>query len=219
MHARHTMLAAVALALVAGGVSAQSMEGSLEMPAYGIRAGATFATLGGSDISNAKTRTSFVGGVYATWPVAGGFSLQPELLYSMQGTKGEGSSDGTAVSGTLQMDYIQIPLLGRYTFPMSGQTHPYVALGPSFGFQMKCDVSGTSGIATASMSCGDFNDQFGGLDRKRFDLSGVLEAGVDFRLQMMQLTVGGSYAHGFIDAFKDANVRNRVWSIFAGIGF
>ena len=182
-------------------------------PKYGVEAGANFANLGGSDVQNSKIRTGLVAGVYAAWPMSNGFSFQPSLLYSMEGAK---ESDSQTES-TLKLGYVRLPLLVRYTWPVQGTTQPFLAVGPSFGYQTSCQISGSGNGVSVSASCDSFTEP-GGSQRKKFDVSGRIEAGLDFAMSGRTLTLGGSYSYGFTDVAKYSNARNRVFSVFLGIG-
>jgi hypothetical protein len=180
---------------------------------FGIMAGANFSKLGGDDAEDVSNRTGLMAGVYVDLPVANGVSIRPELVYSQQGAKGD-NVDGKGTDIEIKIDYVQLPVLARFTVPTASQTRPFLAAGPAFGFKAKCDVKGSDGDVSVSASCDevDFNE-------KSFDVSGKVEAGVDFGMNGRVLTVGGSHMHGFSDIFEDASVKNRVFSIFAAFGF
>ena len=195
-------------------IIAQTSQSAGSRGTYGVLAGVNFANLGGSDVQDTKTRTGFVGGVYGAWPLGTGIAFQLEALYSMEGAK-----TNTGSNGALKLDYIRIPVLLRVAVPTASTTRPFLAFGPSFGLQTKCDVSGSSGGTSVSASCDEFNRiAGGGFEKKTFDVAGRVEAGLTFDTNGRRFIVGGSYSHGIIDVFKDANVKNRVFSIFLGIG-
>lgn len=221
MPVRHLSLAAAALFAVAATSQAQVMTASSHHATYGIMAGVNFAKLGGENVTGASNRTGLVAGAYADWRLADAFSIRPELLYSMEGAKAS-NIDGNGADGTLELGYLRLPVLLRYTIPTTRDTHPFLALGPSFGIELQCDASATSGGASVSVSCDAANDQLGGgFAKKTFDVSGKLEAGIDFRLGRQMLTIGGAYSHGFTKTFDTAggSPENRVWSAFAALGF
>lgn len=216
--ARHVLprlLSAVAVALSislsTAPAAAQVAPGPTDRPAYGVVAGINFANLGGSDVENSKVRTGFVGGVYGGWPIANGFSFQPSLLYGMEGAKATGDVDFT-----LKMNYLRLPAMLRYAFPTTGTTKPFFAIGPSFGYQLSCDVSGSANGVSASASCDEFSE--GESQRKKFDVSGRIEGGMDFVVSGRKLTLGGAYSYGFTDVAKDGDAKSRVFSIFFGVG-
>lgn len=190
---------------------AQSAPQAAGRAAYGLVAGLNFANLGGADAQDSRTRTAFVAGAYAAWPMANGFSFQPSLLYSMEGAKTSGDVDLT-----VKLNYIRLPAMLRYTWPVAGTTRPFVALGPSFGYQLTCDVSGSNNGVSATASCDAFAQ--GDSQRKKFDVSGRVEAGLDFAMSGRKFTIGGAYSYGFTDVVKGGSVKNRVFSVLLGIG-
>lgn len=192
-------------------VSAQTTR-PISRGTYGVMAGVNFAKLGGSDIQDAKTRTGLVAGAYAAWQLAPGWSLQPELLYSMQGVKGSDEFGET----TVKLDYVGVPVMFRFSPPTTSSTKPFVAIGPAFGYQIACNVS-ASGQFSFNSSCDDAALQ-GAFERKKFELSGRLEAGVDIAAGATHLRIGGGYSHGFTDVVNQSNAKNRVFSLFLGVG-
>ena len=190
---------------------AQSAAAPAVHPGYGVIAGVNFANLGGSDVDSSKMRTGFVAGVYAAWPFANGLSFRPSLVYGMEGAKMTGDVDLT-----LKLNYVSAPLMLRYAWPMAGTSRPFFAVGPSFGYQLSCDISGTSNGVSASASCDAFTE--GDSQRKKFDVSGRVEAGMDFAVRRRTLTVGGAYSHGFTNIAKGADAKNRVFSMFIAVG-
>lgn len=193
---------------------AQGAQSVAHRANYGVLAGINFATLSGSDIQDAKTRTGFTAGAYAALPIGTGVSFQPELLYSMEGAK-----TNTGENGALKLSYIRLPVMLRFAVPTAGTTRPFFAIGPSFGFQTSCEFSGSSGGVSASVACDDVGSNFGeSLERKKLDVSGRIEGGLTFDTGGRRLIVGGSYSHGFTDVFKNSDGKNRVFSIFVGVG-
>jgi len=212
MSVRNVASVMAALALISGVAQAQMTDG-MRTVSFGIMAGANFAKVVGDDDEGVSRRTGLLAGVYVDLPVANGVSVRPELLYSQQGAKIE-DFDGKGTDATFKVDYVQLPVLLRFTVPTQGQTRPFIAVGPAFGFKSKCDVKGSNGSVSVSASCDD-----AGADLKSFDLSGKAEAGVDFGMNGRVLTIGGGYTHGFTDIVEDDSAKNRVFSLFAAFGF
>lgn len=192
---------------------AQRVTRSAGRGTYGVMAGVNFATLGGSDVENAKTRTGLVAGVYAAWPIANGLSFHPELVYDMEGAK---ASD-PQTEATVKLDYVRLPLMLRYASPAGGSARPFLAIGPSLGYQVGCNVSGSDSGVSVSSSCDALAQQVD-LGRKKLDASGRVEAGIDLVAAGRTVTIGGAYSYGFTKLFKDTNARNRAFSVFAAFG-
>jgi len=133
---------------------------------FGIKAGANLSNVGGKDADGASSLIGFHGGVQANIPLMAGLSVQPELLYSAQGTKVpvETSGDGDEILTTkvpVHMNYLSLPLLAQYRHASGA----YVQTGPQLSYLLsaKMKVNGESA---------DLKDDF-----KKTDLSWVLGVG------------------------------------------
>jgi hypothetical protein len=91
---------------------------------FGAKGGFNFATLSGSDIQDAKTLVNFNVGVFARLPLIDRLSLQPELVYSVQGAKFSNPDESHHVN------YLNIPILLRY----SAGSGFGIYTGPQVGF-------------------------------------------------------------------------------------
>jgi hypothetical protein len=104
---------------------------------FGVKGGGNFSTITGGSQHAAKytTKIGFNGGVFVNIPVKKEFSLQPELIYSLQG--GSAEVQNVDVSGNLlstgtsklNLTYIQMPLFAKFTF----QHKFYLQTGPQVG--------------------------------------------------------------------------------------
>lgn len=218
MHYRHAVWAAAALLLGAPAHSAGAQGLPIpHRPTIGVMAGVNLSKLGGDDITGADNRTGFMGGLFVTFHVTNGFAIQPEVIYSQRGASDNSDPDFDA---TFKLDYIDVPVLLRFEIPVVGPIRPFFLAGPSFGLQVKCGIEGSGGGVSASVDCDQIGDQVGlQFEKKTFDLSGVVGAGLDFHLGGHTLMLGARYQHGFSDVMKDATVKNRTWSVVAGLGF
>lgn len=70
----------------------------------GIKAGATFANL--TDVTDASTKTGFVGGAFVTIKFSDKIAIQGDLLYSQQGADFD--------SDKINLDYINFPIVFKY---------------------------------------------------------------------------------------------------------
>ena len=103
---------------------------------FGVKAGANFATI--TDASGAKTKVGIVGGLQANLHLSSMFSFAPEAVYSSQGAKATGE--------TVNLNYINVPLLLQY----NNESGFFAHTGPQIGFLMsakdKADGSGSTDI-------------------------------------------------------------------------
>jgi len=204
---------AVALGLLAvSSLGAQGSPSIVQRAHVGIIAGLNVSKLAGDIV--ATSRTGLMAGAYVAFPLATGVALQPELLYSMEGAKLDIGADGG-----VRIDYLRLPVMLRVAMPTASNVRPFAAVGPSFGFETRCNVSGSNGATSVSLSCDELAAVGGpGFDRQKFDVSARLEGGLTLDALGRRFILGGSYSHGLTDVFKDHDVKNRVFSLFLGIG-
>lgn len=199
------------------GAAAQAIPLVSKRPTIGIMAGVNLARISGDETDALDSRTGWLGGVFVTFHLTNTFGIQPEALYSQRGASADA---GSGVDATIKMDYIDIPVLLRYSVPVTGPIRPFFVAGPAFGIQSKCSIAAEGEGVSASVDCDQFEDDpEASFDSKTFDLSGVVGAGLDFRVGGRTLMLGARYQHGFSDVVKDASAKSRTWSVVAGLGF
>jgi hypothetical protein len=121
---------------------------------FGLKGGVNFATFSGKDVENVDSKTAFHVGVLAEIPLLDKFSLQPELLYSVQGIK---ENDDIA---EFKLNYLQLPLIGKYYVTDEFS----LEAGPQVGFLLsaKAKVEGEGeGDIKDDMNKTDFGLNFG----------------------------------------------------------
>jgi len=132
--------AALVLTLTTSSIaSAQGVSG-------GIKAGVNFASVSGSD-DDPDTRIGSMAGAFVTIG-QGLLALQPEVLFSMQGSK--------FTFGTAKVDYFQVPVLLRIGSSAKNKASVYGLVGPTFGVRIReegwddpikrSDVGATAGV-------------------------------------------------------------------------
>jgi hypothetical protein len=146
--------------------AAQSQEFRL-----GAKAGVNIASLGGDSyyggLGSLGSRTSFhIGGLIEV-PLMGKFSLQPELLYSSEGSDW---SFGTVGDNT-KLDYIRVPVLAKF-YIIEGLS---AEAGPAFGVLVNAE--GTYYNNDGDLVSGDAKDSF-----RSFDAQFAI--GASYRLNM-----------------------------------
>jgi hypothetical protein len=178
-------LVVLAILLGAGSAFAQGLS-------IGIKGGPNFANLDVSDFSGSlKNKTGIHGGAFVLFKTEK-FGIQPEILFSQQGSKIK--FDGNETEGSI--DYINIPIILKlYTvFGLNLQ------VGPQFGFLSKAEFDGDN-----------VKDSF-----KNSDTSLALGVGWDLPLR---LSVDARYNLGLSDISDDPNfdtIKNQVWQISVG---
>jgi opacity protein-like surface antigen len=78
---------------------------------FGVKGGLNLSTVVGGDVNDAKTLVGFHVGGFAEIGIVEKFYIQPELLFSAQGTKIDG---GPFEDGDIKLNYLNIPVLAKY---------------------------------------------------------------------------------------------------------
>lgn len=169
---------------------------------FGVKAGANFSTLTGSDVSGAKTKVGFQGGVLVGVPLAGSFCLQPEVNYSMQGAKA--STSGADFS--LSQNYLNVPVLFKYKH----ESGFFAETGPQIGFLMSAKLSGGGNSVDVKSDCKstDFSWAFG-----LGYLVKSVNAGIDARynLGLTNNETSGSNSNGTV---KNSVIQVGIFYLF-----
>ena len=202
------IVAVLACCATAQLATAQLKPGQREPPAFGLVGGLNLANMHGSDVTGNKMRATFHVGGAVTVPLGSSLFFQPNVLYSMKGPK---LDVGSGVSGSLELSYLEVPVLLGIRFPMKGSsTRPYIAAGPYVGFKTGCKVKASSGGTSASMNC---DDPSFGMTVKSTDFGVALGGGVQFG----RLAVYGRYMLGLSEPIENSNAKHDVISI--GVGY
>lgn len=93
----------------------------------GAKAGLNISTL--SNMDDSKSKAGFHVGALAEIFINEKFSVQPEILYSSQGVKGNEGFKFT-------LDYINVPIMAKY-YVIDGLS---IQAGPQIGFNVKADM-------------------------------------------------------------------------------
>ncbi|MEM6525430.1 MAG: porin family protein [Bacteroidota bacterium] len=143
-----------------------------------------------------NNRHSFHVGIFANVPLGGMFSLQPEVLYSQQGSEYRIFSEVTD-----KIDYINVPLLIRFQ-PI---TLISIHAGPHIGFL-------TSAQSTSEDVSFDVKDII-----KKRDFGANFGAQADFKFGLI---MGVRYTVGLTDIndneLSDLDIKNRNFQIYLG---
>ncbi len=175
------MMAAVCFACLTA--SAQAEVGSISiMPKVGVN----FANVTEGD---GDMKIGLVAGAEAEYQFAEKLSFTGGLLYSMQGSKGEGDD--------LKMDYINIPILANYEvipgLKVKAGVQPAFLMSAKVGdFDIKdaCKSFDLAIPVGASYQISDFVIDA----RYNFGLSGIYDGDGDGKNSVIQLTVGYKFA-------------------------
>lgn len=167
----------------------------------GLRGGASYAKISGEDADSYKAKLGFHAAAVVEIPVSDNFAVQPELLYSSQGSDYE----DTYESGSANLDYINVPVMAKYY--VSDKLS--IEAGPQVGFLLSAKWKG---------------DEFGEEDAKD-DFKGIdfgLNLGVGYKLDS-GLNFGARYNLGLADindvSGENSKIHNGVFQFSVGYFF
>jgi hypothetical protein len=114
----------------------------------GIKGGLNIANVSGTDVPpGSKTLTGFAAGGYLEISLPLLFTIQPEILYSQKGFTYDENVFGTNVKVTAKLNYLEIPVLVKYSFPVP-VVKPSLYAGPAMGIllgaKVKAEAAGQS---------------------------------------------------------------------------
>jgi hypothetical protein len=106
----------------------KSNKGGTDEVRFGLKAGLSNCILSGD--TDVKSLLSFHAGGFVNIPVSDKFSVQPELLYSLQGEKGK------SIDATLHNDYLNIPVMAKFYAADKFS----IEAGPQLGFLLSAKI-------------------------------------------------------------------------------
>lgn len=183
------LLVAILLVALAPDVQAQLVR-------FGIKAGLNYANQTGSDITINSTNysttaiTSYHAGLVAEIKLINSFSIQPELLYSTQGA----TYKYAVTEFKNELGYLSIPVLAKINLNKVFS----LELGPQASFLL------------SERKNVDFKDA------NTFDFAVVGGLGINLTKNFF---IQGRYGLGLTDASRDAEIKNSVVQVSAGIKF
>ncbi len=166
---------------------------------FGIKGGLNISSLRGDDDEGLKSLIGGNAGFFANIPMSGMFSIQPEVLFSMEGAQVDETGDPKIL-----LNYINIPLMLKYSDP-SGF---YGELGPQVGIlaSAKAKADGESDVdikelfKSTNFSLGvgagwNFSPQVGVGVRYNLGLSNIADAD-DGDVKTGNFSIGIHYSFG-----------------------
>ncbi len=168
---------------------------------FGAKAGLNLSNLAGDFDSENDTKVGFhVGGVVEI-PITDVFAVQPELLFSTQGTKGEFEGFEASEEFEVNLSYINIPVMAKY-YVSEGLS---LQAGPQLGILIIDEDK--EGESLEDVSTIDFGLNFGA----GYQLESGLFFDARYNLGLSNVNDG--------DNSDDFDQKNRVIQISVGYKF
>lgn len=185
----------------------------------GLKAGLNLSTLTYDEGElDSSSKTGFAAGIMVEIPIAKNFALQPELMYSQQGTKtsfSDAEVTNSNYNGTIKLNYLNLPVMAKY-YVCQGLS---IQAGPQIGILLKANNK--------------YHDNFLGYENSEsFNLkeySSGIDTSVNFGLgyQFKEFYADLRYNISYSNVFKEGDInhfisndmKNRVFQISIGYFF
>lgn len=197
-----------------------SIRANAQIPHFGVKAGLNLANIYGADVSKTFSTTALkpgvVVGAYMTYDLVPFLSIQPEVLYSMKGTKATENPPlpRVPVDITQIYNYIEVPVLLKLNLPL-GPALPFtpsIYAGPDFAFNVVSKNEGTGPGIVASVDTKYLT--------RSFDFNVAVGLGAGFGVGPANLGLELRYTFGTGSLLKagEGTVKNGVFAVIASVG-
>jgi hypothetical protein len=182
-------------------------KGTVPSINFGIKAGLNFANLrpsgSTSPVFDWTNRTGFCAGAYLSFKLSDYAAVQQEVLFSRKGLK-----EDQVITSTFNLDFIEIPLLLKFTLSPGGWISPCLSGGPFVAFKLDDNI--TTGVSVPPI--------------KKFDYGIAFAGGFDLKLGGNTLTLEARYTMGLkniadVPAGSSITVKSKVLSFMIGLEF
>ena len=222
MKIRNVLIAAIVITACIADVST---AGEIS---YGAKVGMTMANITQTPVEWEQDKSfkgGFTCGVFLNYAITDNFSLQPELLYTQKGVK-DNLYDGLfTVDLTASFDYIELPVLAKYTFMPQKKFRPNIFGGPSVAFTMSSELEVSALLFSAEIDFSDLTHitDFGIVAGGGFDYSigkGMIVCDARFYIGFTNVILSGDFEiDGSTQTIDEDDFKNYGFSLMAGYGF
>lgn len=163
-------------------------------------------------------RIGFSAGVFLTHSINDIFAIQPEILFTMKGSKYETEATyrGIAVktTATEKLNYLEIPVLAKVTIPMEGKFSPNLFAGPYFALKLSAKAKAEATVSGITTEVEADDDAV-----RSTDYGLVFGGGVDYSLAKGKITFDVRYSLGMQSIYDNFSVKNSGISAMIGYSF
>ena len=182
----------------------------------GPKAGLTFVTMTGDQASNLPltqgSNPSYLirghVGVVVSLALYDYLAIQTEIAFVQRGAEWEKSitSNDTTSTAThsVEIEYIEIPILLKLTVPTSGRFQPYFAAGPAIAFNVSSESKVVLETFKGGTTIGYVDHYADNIHNARGTIfKAVVAGGVAMKIGAHRLYLEGRYTRSFGDTFED----------------
>ncbi len=172
--ARAAVVVVVSAAIAAAPAQAQIKKGDVMLGPWVGANLSTVSVTGGPPGFTYPTLTAATVGLQLQRALSSAVFLRIGGFYSGRGTKVQASNGATTVTGTISVNYVELPLVLGFRFAdPQARFSPYVTAGEQTAFESGCTVS----VIGASTDC---NSTLGGSSITSVDVGLTVGAGFDY---------------------------------------
>lgn len=214
---RKALLAATAIATMFTATSAMNVG-------LDIKGGLNIANQRGEAYEGAedyqKAKLGAVAGIGAQLGLTDMFAIQPEVLFSMKGTKMEMSEGEITAESSLKLSYLNVPVLFKLNIPV-GKVTPNVYAGPDFGINLAASYDDKVEGAGEDFDYDESVDVKE--DVKGFDFNIAFGGGADFNIsEKGRIILDLRYSLGLSDINAEEvegyDAKNGAFGLMIGYG-
>lgn len=175
---------------------------------FGIKGGMNVASLSGGEYSEADNRIGLTAGasIDINFPMVP-LGIESGVYYSQKGSVYEDA----LIEEELRLDYVEIPVMAKLRVGPPAPVRLHFLMGPYVGIPVNAEYTEETSAGSATV---DLSDEVHDVD---YGLMGGV--GLDLSLGLTSFNIQARYSHGFMNVFENANAKNRVFSLVAGIRF
>lgn len=150
------------------------------------------------------SRQGLAVGIGGRRTLVGGLAIAAEAIYAVKGVQAKVGSAG------LRQAWLELPVLLRHEFPVTGAVRPHLLAGPTLGWLVACDFNGGGAVEPCDERYGEEESYH------RLDAGIMLGAGLELR----QLGVSVRYELGWRDINRAPGFvsKNRTLFVLATLG-
>jgi Outer membrane protein beta-barrel domain len=201
--------------------------------AVGLRVGASWQNVQSRDVTalgfNNISVASF--GAVADVKLTNNITFHPEINYTEKGFKSNVGTDlslfGTSLPigarATTVVKYIDAPLTIKYNFGNTEGVHFYAMAGPTLGYALSGNIESYAKVLITDIKIATTDIDLSAQNYKRFEVGGVIGAGVNLPVGNGNIFIDGRYTHSFMDVYEvpvvGAKVRNQGFGFSVGYSF
>lgn len=203
---KQTITISVLTILLAFGIFFQTMA-QTKVWSIGPEVGVSMSKYGQDAAGTNDFKSGAIGGLFVTYSIENTFGITTKLLYSQKGASFK------SIDTKETLNYIEVPVIGRFFLNKEGTFRPNIFLGPSFGF--------LTGVTNKVGSNERVNVDNYSASYNTFDFG--VTGGMGFNFLISNETyfiVDGRYTHGLSDISKSpAVVNNNAFGLTVGLSF